>query len=526
MTTAAATIESRPIALGRVVIPRTRFYRFLEILPGALTWGTFVGAIALAIWQPILLANLILLYDIFWLYRSVRFAAYLLVAFRNMRREIAMNWRERFERRETRWQRGLQADQVWQAVILLHSKESYDLLETSIASYAAADYPLQERLIVILASEERAGEIPKEAFARLQKKFGGAFALFHQTIHPAHLPGEIISKSANATWAAEWLERYCQQHGIDPRQMLVHNFDADTRVHPQYFARVGVAFLETPINAPVSYQPFHIYSNNIWDTPAIIRIIATSSTMIFLHNTLRQHRLRNFSSRSDCFQTILDIRYWAPDAIPEDSRQYWDSFYTYHGRLTIRPIYVPLRMDAVLAHDYFRTIQNQYQQLRRWAWGVVDFPYTVIRAIQDRTIGLPRKVVEIGRLLDSHYSWANSSLIITVYGWLPYLLNRNFHNTVLGQRLPQLTQIILTLAIVGLFATIWLSFLMYQPRPHHHPRWAWAKFLFQWLLMPIASVAFSSAAAIDAQTRLMLGRYLEYQIAEKVVRHRPHPSVT
>lgn len=500
-------------------------YRLFEILPGSLTWGTIVGAILLARFEPILLANLIILFDVFWLYRSLRFAIFAWYAFRKLRRFEKIDWFSQLETLETSPgapPRQMKPSEVFQAIILVHYKESYELLRRSIASYAASAYPTDTQVFFLLASEERAGAEAVETFRRLNREFGRKFFRFEQTIHPPNLPGEIKGKSANATWAGQSLQRTLDGMGVDYQRVLVHNFDADTRVHPQYFAHVTLRFLETPRHEVVSYQPVHIYSNNIWDAPAIIRIVATSSTTIFLHNMLRPHRFRNFSSRTDCFQTIIDIDFWPRDVIPEDSRQYWNMFFLYRHRPKIVPIFVPLRMDAVLANGYFRTIQNQYQQLRRWAWGVVDVPYVVSRALKDRTIPGRLKFHEILRLIESHYSWANTSLIITLYGWYPFIFGQQFDTTVLGFNLPVVARNILTLAIVGLLVTVWVSFFFYQPRPEHQPTHGWLKFVWQWIWMPVASIFFSSAAAIDAQTRLMLGRYLEYQVAEKVIKHPAH----
>ncbi len=237
-----------------------------------------------------------------------------------------------------------------------------------------------------------------------------------------------------------------------------------------------------------------------------------------MHNILRPARFHCFSSRSDVFQTIVDIGYWVVDAIPEDSRQYYDCFFKYGEAYTVEPLYIPLRMDAVLAEGYWRTVQNQYRQLRRWAWGIVDFPYVVEKAIQDTAISWWRKLGKILRLLESHLSWAIAAIYITFLGWLPLLFNREFASTVLGYNFPFVTRIILSLALVGLVVTVVLSFLLLPPRPKRHHPVKYLGFVFQWVLMPVVSVFLSSAAAIDAQTRLMLGKYLEYQVTEKAVK--------
>jgi hypothetical protein len=96
-------------------------------------------------------------------------------------------------------------------------------------------------------------------------------------------------------------------------------------------------------------------------------------------------------------------------------------------------------------------------------------------------------------------------------------MNPDFHNTILGYQLRWVSQTILTLAAGGMITTIYLSFLMLPTRPTHFAPIKYIGFLFQWLLVPFVSIGLSSASAIDAQTRLMLGKYLEYQVTEKAV---------
>ena len=37
----------------------------------------------------------------------------------------------------------------------------------------------------------------------------------------------------------------------------------------------------------------------------------------------------------------------------------------------------------------------------------------------------------------------------------------------------------------------------------------------QWLFLPLAGIVFTNLPALDAQTRLLTGRYLEYRVTEK-----------
>jgi len=440
-----------------------------------------------------------------------------------IKRDQRIDWKERLDSLSKNQQinsrlvvESIKPDELYHAIILVHYKEPLELLIGSIESYARSRTN-KERLWLILGSEERAGNDIHRIFEAIQKRFGNEFGHIMQTIHPANIPGEIKCKSANGTWAAKEFKKVLDSRQIEYDKVIVHNFDADTMVYSNYFDYVAYKYLTSPLGQPTSFQPVHVYANNIWDVPALMRLIAQSSTLIFMHNMLRQSRFHHFSSRSDVFQTIVDINYWTVNAIPEDSRQYYDSYFHYHGKLVIEPIYIPLRMDAVYADGYWPTVQNQYFQLRRWAWGISDLPYVVDLAVKDQALNWWNKLVKILQLIESHFSWATSAIFIAILGWMPRLFSVDFSNTVLGYNFPIVTRTILGLALVGLISGIVISFLLLPPRPQHRGKWYYLNFVWQWILAPIASIFISSFAAIDAQTRLMIGKRLDYQVTEKAV---------
>jgi hypothetical protein len=499
-------------------------WRLLEILPGLTTWVALLVPVVLSFRVPWLVAIFVLIFDLYWLLRSIRMVVNTIRTYRYMRHDRHVAWHEILQSDIPTEENGIKLvsenihpKDLYHVIILVHYKEPVELLLNSIESYAAS-HTDKQRLWLVLASEERAGqETVGEVYRQVKAKYGRVFGRIIQTIHPAHISGEIKCKSANGTWAAKALRQELDAKKITYNHVIVHNFDADTRVYANYFDCVAYKYLTSPQNQPVSFQPVHTYTNNIWDVPALMRLCAQSSTLVFMHNMLRPVRFHHFSSRSDVFQTIVDINYWTVSAIPEDSRQYYDSYFYYGGKLKIIPIYIPLRMDAVLADTYWGSVVNQYRQLRRWAWGVSDLPYVVSRAMSDRGISWWNKSNKILRLCESHFSWATSAIYIACLGWLPVTLNTEFTQTVLGYNFPFFARYILSLALIGLLAGIIISYLLLPPRPKHRSPWFYLNFFWQWILSPIASIFLSSLAAIDAQTRLMLGKRLDYQVTEKAV---------
>ncbi len=494
--------------------------RACEILPGLLTWAALIAPFVFSVYYPAAVAVFVIVFDLYWLFASIEMTFNIVRVYRRMKAAKRINWASKLiglDDLERATPSGLTNKTTYQAIVMVAYKEPLELLQSSLQSYVDAHYDLKHRTIFVLGTEERALEHGNLLYEALRKEFAGKFLDFQHAIHPKNLPGEIKCKSANATWAAKKLKTIIDEMNIKPEQVIVHNFDADTRTHPQYFSYVQWNFLHTPAGRPTSYQPIHIYNNNIWHTGAPMRVIAISSTFIFMHNTLRPAHFYNFSSRSDNFKTIVDIGYWTVNAIPEDSRQYYDAFFHYKGNITIQPQFIPLELDAVLADGYWSSLQNQYRQLRRWAWGVVDFAYAAEKSWIDTDISWWTKLGRLGEVLENHFNRGTSAIFLGVVAWLPLSLNKNFSHSVLGHNLIPVSQLLLGLAAVGLITMIFFSYLLLPPKPKTHGIVEYIGFATQWVLAPIISIFLNCFSTIDAQTRLMFGRYLEYQVTEKTV---------
>src|SRR3990172_6670101 len=57
----------------RFFMERTRYYRFLEIIPGAAVWLTLSLAVILSYFQPLVVIYFIIIFDTFWLFLVVFF---------------------------------------------------------------------------------------------------------------------------------------------------------------------------------------------------------------------------------------------------------------------------------------------------------------------------------------------------------------------------------------------------------------------------------------------------------------------
>jgi hypothetical protein len=268
-----------------------------------------------------------------------------------------------------------------------------------------------------------------------------------------------------------------------------------------------------------AFQPLALFLNNIWDVPAPMRVLATGNSFWNLIVSLRPNMLRNFAAHSQSMAALIDMDFWSVRTIVEDGHQFWRSYFRYDGHYEVIPIYVPIYQDAVLSDTYRKTLKAQFVQLRRWAYGASDVPYVAERIFtRMRTAPLGDGIAKFLRLLEGHVSWASASIILLFGAWGPLYINPEANRSLVAHELPTIASGLQQIATIGLFITVFLAFRMLPPRPERYRRHRNVFMLLQWILMPITSVVYGSAAALYSQTRLLLGRYLDkFDVTEKAV---------
>jgi hypothetical protein len=173
-------------------------------------------------------------------------------------------------------------------------------------------------------------------------------------------------------------------------------------------------------------------------------------------------------------------------------------------------------MDIAYSNNFFKTIVVQYKQKRRWAWGVENFPFVVSRFFHNPQIQFSKKIRRAFHLLESHITWAVWANIIVVIAPLPILWGGGFFAQMpIGYNLPHITGLLLNFTLGTSIVWIILSRIILPPRPKDV--W-WIKnvvMILEWIIVPFIILILGSTPALDAQTRLMLGRYMEFFPTEK-----------
>lgn len=399
-------------------------FRFYEILPGASAWIILVGLLSLCFIWPLASAVFIICFDIYWLIKISYLSIYLTHSHRVLRKNIKIDWLakcekhhhyfERSENQGSRRRRGSYKD-IYHLVILPTYKEEINVIEPAFLALLNSHYP-KDKIIVVLATEERDKENARKISQAIQKKFGDKFYHFMTTVHPKDIIGEIAGKGSNETWAAKQAKKFIDQKGIFYRDVIVSVLDVDTCVYPQYFGCVSWHYLNAKDPCRASYQPIPMYFNNIWDSPALMRIIAFNTTFWQMMQQGRPESLCTFSSHAMSFKTLVEVGFWHTDIVSEDSNIFWQCFTYYNGDYQVIPLLIPVYMDTVLANTLKQSIINQYKQQRRWAYGAENIPYVFYKFTRNKTIPFSKKLIQGFLLFDGSLSWATNALILFFLG--------------------------------------------------------------------------------------------------------------
>jgi hypothetical protein len=164
----------------------------------------------------------------------------------------------------------------------------------------------------------------------------------------------------------------------------------------------------------------------------------------------------------------------------------------------------------------WRTFKNQYEQQKRWAWGVSDLPNVIKKYFIHTEINIFDRTQRLMNILETHLVWPTNWFILTLGSTIPPLINPYFARTALGHNLSQVSSLILTLSALFLVIVVIVDAKAKPKRPASFPKWKVPLVYLQWLTLPIVSFFLSILPGLDAHTRLLLGKRLEYRVTEKV----------
>jgi hypothetical protein len=377
-----------------------------------------------------------------------------------------------------------------------------------------------KRLLVVLAYEQWAGPQAETTAKKLIKEFNGKFGDIMAFCHPDGLPDEVKGKGPNAVYAGKKFATYIKKRGINPDDVIITTLDSDNRVDKPYFSYLTYEWIVTPNRQRVSFQPICLFTNNIWDVPGPMRVVAVGNSFWNVISSMRPHLLRNFASHAQGLSALQAMGFWSKRTIVEDGHQYWRSYFFFDGDYSVVPLRVAVGQDAVLSDTYLKSFVAQFKQVRRWAYGAGDVAFVAKNLLRrDRTTKFWSTFTRWVRLLDSHVTQAIIAPIVAFGGWIPLMLNPNAPLDIMTHELPVLIGNIQQIAMIGIVITVFTSFVMLPPRPARYKKSKNILLVLQWIFMPLTALFYSSASAFYSQTRLLIGKYFTvFEVTEKVIK--------
>jgi hypothetical protein len=522
-------------------IDRKAFTRLLEIFPGFVAWSILLIPFIFARILPAGVAYFILAFNLYWFLKSVNIMRHMIRSFNRMWRSMKLDWLERCKAvsvdlaayKESLWQEYLRTkssfsrrnwqeienlgenstvvkdwSNIYHVLFVTNYQEEFAITEPNYQAIKDCNYP-NDHIIIVSCGEKRDEENYLEVSAEIQKHFGSSFKDIQYYMHEV-LDGEVRGKGSNLYSAGhKFMEHFSDKYpDIRPEDVLVTTLDADHIMHPEYLANLTYKYIIDANRHRKTYQPVALLFNNIWDAPAPSRILAINSSFWQMVESVRPYRMRTFAAHTQSLKTLLVTDFWSNKTIVEDGHQYWRTYFAYNGDHEMVGLQIPVYQDCVMAETFLTTLKNQYLQRRRWAWGISDFPYIVKNFIRHSEISFGEKFIQTFRHFGGSISWSTATFLIA-FAWVPLIFNQSFQDTVLAHNVSIFSSNMLRLAWVGIFANMWLYFTMLPPLPDYKKKRDYIGMMAQWLIAPVVSIFFSSLPALDSQTRLMFGRYLD-----------------
>lgn len=480
--------------------------RIFDSFIPATAWIIITLPLWLSPFHPALVSYFIIAYDLYFFYKAVRTVYFAVLAYRTILIHRKISYTKKLLTNQ-------KYKNIRHFIIIPNYQEPLHKITSTVQSIASCDFP-GSHMNLVLAFEARESDALAKSEA-LEKKFRKQFESITSTFHPL-AEGEVAGKASNQTYAARIIDEVVERHNIKRENVLITICDADSHMPKNYFSYLTYEYLrdKDPLHH-FYWAPVLLY-NNFWQIPFFIRIQATMSSILRLSLLMQKEKLIQQSTYSTSLWLLKKIDFWDVDIIPEDWHVHLQAFFKWGQRVKTIPLYTIVNGDAVYSGAIIKTLKNRYEQEKRWAWGVSDTGYALRKFFVTPHIKPIVKLKKLFFIMETHLLWPTSFFILTLSGFVPALVNPVFKRTVLGFLLPKLTSFILTLSSLTLILYIYMDIKLRQrvnqkTLPKNIPL-----LFIQWYLLPVVSFILSSLPALDAHTRIILGKKLQYKVTEKV----------
>jgi cellulose synthase/poly-beta-1,6-N-acetylglucosamine synthase-like glycosyltransferase len=480
--------------------------RSLEIAIPLLSYTLITLPIWLSLIEPLYAAYFLIFFNIYWLYKSAQLGINALKSYGKLKIALQTDWLGKAKILPN-------YDLVQHVVIVPTYKESLGILKNTFDNLIKQDFPHDKILIVIATEARDPGGLQNGE--KIKNEYEKNFREIMVTSHP-DIPHEVKGKSSNMAYAGEQIVSVLKARGENIDFFTVTSCDADALLHPFYLSYLSYEFLRDEDRSFHFYQAAVMFYANFWRIPLPMRVMNTVGSLWSFAKLGIEGRLINFSTYSLSLKTVDEVGYWGKDVVPEDYHLFFKTFFHKGQKVKTLPLYIPVMADGAESTSFFKTFVNHYEQNKRWAWGVSDDPWIIRNFFLHPEISFWSKFTKILHVVEDHILWPTNWFLITLGGNIPALVNPNFSRTIIGRNLSDVSSAILTVTIVFILMIVFVDSKMKPPRPASFPKWKIPFLYLQWLSLPVVSFVLATIPGLDAHTRLLLGKRLEYRVTEKV----------
>lgn len=504
------------------------FQRLFEIVPGFLIWVLLTSPLWASLNFPILIGNFIIIFAVYWLYKSIAFFIGIVVGYNRYKEALKINWLEECNKLDFSTLPNtnllpIKSKLPKHLIVIPIGGAKYETLKPTLEAIRDQNYP-QDLIYVSLSFEERLVEKDVEYFENMKQRLKEEFSVFGERLmiftHPKDIVGEAIGASANRTWGNKKAVEVLENAGENLNDFLTTSPDEDLRFHQEYLAAVSYKFLTAEKRNQKFYQTAaYLFSNNYWEVPMMIRVWSMSLTLPVLSSSItNKHDRETWSCYSVSLQVMKDVNYWDTSIGIDDTLFFWRPYDLFDGDFKCEVFFIPLYADAVYHPSKVKNYVNQYKQLVRWGWGVVVFPIALKVLTRNKNIPLKSKIRKIYIMLQIFVVFKVTAILFTIGIPIVGIINESFNYSVLAYSLPLTLSTIMKVLTLMLIPTIYYKSKLIPPYPKS---WSKLRFILSFLLeIPFHILILFTYAFfpfIVGPTKMMLGMKYEFLVTEKKV---------
>lgn len=399
-------------------------------------------------------------------------------------------------------------------IMIPHWKEPYGVLADTVTAISKSTFPTKQ-ISVLMAAEARDPE-GIEKSEKLKQEFGHLFENFWVSSHVLQ-EDEVIGKSSNMAWAGKFAVEQIKKLGWDLKSTTMTSCDADSIIDPQHFAKMSYEYAIREDAHYKFYTGVIIFYSNIWRLKFYARVKNSISSLYNMTGQMRPDKLVPFSTYTASFWLIDQIGYWTPWITPEDFHIFFKSLFKFPDKVSTVPLFLKTMSDAAEGSTHKETIKNNYFQQRRWVWGITIDGWMMAQVFKLAAKGkiTARAAYVASHVFFDHIIGVVITFILVIGGNIPFLINPEFAGTVLGSRLPRVSGFIIQITIWFLIGMIITDYYFVKPKSDRKGLLKAILSMLEWVFLPYVTFLIVFLPGIEAHTRLLFGKRLEYYLTKK-----------